>query len=1114
VADLRITELAALAGGDLSGEDLLAVADISASETKKITVVDLLGNGVTLIADATIPGAKIVFGAGTLAGSAIADEGISATQLAADAVTAAKLGDESTVDLVTTLPGSGAFIGQIALNTDDNKGYIWNGSSWVNFKAAGSVNTVVGDTAGVVNLSVTTSGDTVTITTSLDASTNAAEFLAGPTAAAGAVSYRQIASGDMPTAAAGGKGAVLVNGAGLAMSGDQIVINNTVAASGATYSVVQYSDKGLVVNGRFISAADLPEATSVNKGAVLPGSGLSVAAGGALNHTNSVTAGTAAKITFDAQGHVTASQALLDTDIPDLPASKLTTGTISASVIGTNTITGNKLANASTTKFGGAASTEGIVSFPAADFTGQYFFDSINGDLYLWDGNAWQPITITAGEIVFAGTYNATTNLVASVTAAGTAAGLTVGSALPAAAAANTRYYLVVSIAGTGTAPAPTVALAPPDMLLSNGTSWQEIDVSGTISAQTATNISFTPTGGIAASNVQSALVELDTEKLALAGGTVTGELLIGAAGSLVLEGSTADGFETTIAVVDPTADRTITLPNVTGTVITTADSGTVTSAMIADGTVLNADINASAAIAGTKISPDFGGQTVKTTGVFSAADGTAAAPSVTFTNDIDTGLYSAAANTLGIATNGVGHVFINATGQVGVNTASPSASLDISGNQFFSAANPQIQFNAGGPIIRLPSANTLAFLSDSTTERFRFSAAGALGIAGANYGTSGQVLTSAGSAAAPTWTTISAGAGDVVLASNNAFTGANTFTNATGQTFRQAATQDGVVLRGRAGGTTSLSVEIVPTTLTVSRTLTAPNVDGTIITTGDSGTVTSTMLAGSIADSKLSTISTAGKVANAATTATSSDTASTIVLRDGSNGFSAGAITAANINVDATTIPATGIYRPGTNILGFATASTQRMQINAAGSLLFAQTTTQTPGFGNTTTGACLEAATSGLFLSRADAGVNLSINNNGSGTIESVSIRRSNSQVGSIATTATTTAYNTSSDYRLKENVVPVVGGITRLQQLKPSRFNFITDPGKVVDGFLAHEAAAVVPECVTGAKDAVGSNGIPIYQGIDQSKLVPLLTAALQEAVAEINALKARVAALELN
>jgi hypothetical protein len=119
---------------------------------------------------------------------------------------------------------------------------------------------------------------------------------------------------------------------------------------------------------------------------------------------------------------------------------------------------------------------------------------------------------------------------------------------------------------------------------------------------------------------------------------------------------------------------------------------------------------------------------------------------------------------------------------------------------------------------------------------------------------------------------------------------------------------------------------------------------------------------------------------------------------------------------------------------------------------------------------------------------------------------------RVGSISTSGSGTAYNTSSDYRLKENVTPVTDGIVRLQQLKPSRFNFIVDPDKTVDGFIAHEAQAVVPECVTGEKDAVDDDGNPEYQGIDQSKLVPLLTAALQEAVAEIKALKDRVTALE--
>jgi hypothetical protein len=115
-----------------------------------------------------------------------------------------------------------------------------------------------------------------------------------------------------------------------------------------------------------------------------------------------------------------------------------------------------------------------------------------------------------------------------------------------------------------------------------------------------------------------------------------------------------------------------------------------------------------------------------------------------------------------------------------------------------------------------------------------------------------------------------------------------------------------------------------------------------------------------------------------------------------------------------------------------------------------------------------------------------------------------------GSIKVSTTGTQFNTSSDYRLKENVLPVSDGITRLRQLKPSRFNFIGSADTVVDGFIAHEVQTVVPEAVAGTKDEIDAEGNPKYQGIDQSKLVPLLTAALQEAVAKIESLEARLTA----
>ena len=125
---------------------------------------------------------------------------------------------------------------------------------------------------------------------------------------------------------------------------------------------------------------------------------------------------------------------------------------------------------------------------------------------------------------------------------------------------------------------------------------------------------------------------------------------------------------------------------------------------------------------------------------------------------------------------------------------------------------------------------------------------------------------------------------------------------------------------------------------------------------------------------------------------------------------------------------------------------------------------------------------------------------------------INSSGATVGSISITASNTAYNTSSDYRLKENVIYDWDATTRLKQLKPARFNFIVDPDTTVDGFLAHEVSSVVPEAITGTKDEVDDNGDAVMQGIDQSKLVPLLTAALQEAIAKIETLETKVAALE--
>jgi hypothetical protein len=122
--------------------------------------------------------------------------------------------------------------------------------------------------------------------------------------------------------------------------------------------------------------------------------------------------------------------------------------------------------------------------------------------------------------------------------------------------------------------------------------------------------------------------------------------------------------------------------------------------------------------------------------------------------------------------------------------------------------------------------------------------------------------------------------------------------------------------------------------------------------------------------------------------------------------------------------------------------------------------------------------------------------------------------SVIGSITQSGTTgVSYNTSSDYRLKENITPITNALSRVSQLKPSRFNFISEADKTVDGFLAHEVQEIIPEAISGEKDALNEDGTPNYQGIDQSKIVPLLVAAIQEQQTIIEELKARIEKLEV-
>ena len=194
----------------------------------------------------------------------------------------------------------------------------------------------------------------------------------------------------------------------------------------------------------------------------------------------------------------------------------------------------------------------------------------------------------------------------------------------------------------------------------------------------------------------------------------------------------------------------------------------------------------------------------------------------------------------------------------------------------------------------------------------------------------------------------------------------------------------------------------------------------------------------------------------------------------------------------------------------GTAASGAERMRIRSDGNVTIGKTANF--GAGNHA-GIELHAVNHyGMFVRSGGEAIFVGRNGN-TGLV--VNILYNGNAIGSISTDGANAAFNTSSDYRLKENASAISDGITRLKNLKPYRFNFKSDTSKVVDGFFAHEVTPVVPEAVTGTKDELAleddektnvKKGDPIYQGIDQSKLVPLLVAAVQELIGKVEALEA--------
>jgi hypothetical protein len=1107
---------------------------------------DVTGSGTGSFAATIASGAVVEAKLGTGA--------VTTGKVADDAITAAKLADQSAAVVAASTPsGSGAFIGQQWLNTNTGIEYTWDGTSWVRQASLGTIS--FSDSTPLSFSVAYPDNYSATITTTLDTQ-SAARVFAGPT---------------------------------------------TGSDAAPTF--------------RALVPSDLPDATGSTKGIIQPGTGLSVTSG-TLNHSNSATAGTYPKVTVDAQGHVTAGTTLADTDIPALPASKITSGTFNTALIADDAVTGQKLANYSTAKFGEA--------LPTADFIGQIFFNPLDEAFFLWDGNVWQPLGISAGSVIFAGTYDATLNQIATVTTEGSAIGLTVGNALPSASSSNNGYYVVVSVGGTGTAPAPTVALAPPDLLLSNGSSWTVIDVSSTFVAQTANNVSFSPAANLGSTNVQAAIEEVSNEcrnadnitsgtllatkggtgatsytkgdllaassstalsKLGVgtngqvlransatatglewgadyvgtvtsvtgsgaisvsngtttpavsvasastsvagvvqlsdstgttssvlaatptavkaaydlaaaavpaAGGTFTGDLALGANVGLVFEGSTDDANETKLLAADPTADRLIYLPNADGT-------------LVLSGAIVNADIASGAAISGSKIVAG----TTSVVGVVQLTDSTSStSTSTAATPNAVKSAYDLANAALPKAGGAL-------TGDVTLNAQSDLRFADSDSSNWVAFQGPATV--SSNVTWTLPSAD----------------------------GTSGQVLSTNGSGTL-SWATAAAGATDKIEEGNtsaevidtgsdgrfvvttegterlrvdsNGRVGIGATNPGSALNFGDTSAESGIQLGNGADFTIKRNVASLGAQFNVGGDLNNYqfHLYGSEVARIDSS---GRLLVGtsSVADSsykmqigghtdetvRTNTLALYGYQTNQASGSIINQIIFGPSLGSGAGGAKISQIKGSDNQSDS---------------LCFFTGSTslsERMRIGSDGGVFI--NTTNTDPTANRVNGIyiatdnairCRVSGSGAAWNLGSSASALTHINfytDNGSSRVSA----------GSILSNGSTTTYNTSSDYRLKENIVCLSNASDRLKALKPVQFEWKKGFGgtqPLSEGFIAHELQEVCPLAVQGTKDEVDVDGNPVYQGIDQSKLVPLLTAALQEAIGRIETLEADVAALK--
>ena len=463
---------------------------------------------------------------------------------------------------------------------------------------------------------------------------------------------------------------------------------------------------------------------------------------------------------------------------------------------------------------------------------------------------------------------------------------------------------------------------------------------------------------------------------------------------------------------------------------IGTPSNNTVSTAIIQNGAITNDKVNASAAIAGTKISPNFGSQNIVTTG--NVGLGTTSPSSELHVS----ALGASDEPTIRIASEN-STIFLRTAGSSG---SFPTGGVGNDGELTYVGGD----FRLGAA----SASKNLMFFTGGYTERMRISSAGNVGIGTTSPA---QIFHVKNTGTHTTWRIENDNADFLIQAGDAGADGLH-FYDFDNSAYRMTIANSGSV---GIGTTSPLSNSILH------------------VKSSNAADYRPLVVEGSATNGSGISIHNSG--------------AQRIYIGSGGDNTLSGSATA------------DGVIRTETNTV-FAVGNTERMRLNSSGHFLF--NCTSLPSSSNAGV----------AFEKNGNTGVYFHSNGSATTAINVGEFMNGNGVVGRITTNGSNCSFTDVSDYRLKENEVAISDGITRLKQLKPYRFNYKTDSSQTFDGFFAHEAQAVVPESVVGEKDATKEDGSIDPQCIDQSKLVPLLTAALQEAITKIETLETKVQALE--